>query len=308
MNRARIALFGAAALSLALVSACKKEGGEVTAEAGAALGYMPKDTKIVFGMNPTKLASSGVLEKYKSEMLSNAPPQFKEMQDNCGIDIFKDFKSIMVGYVSDSRGVAVVSGNFNREKIESCVKKAAEKEGKSFEMSDDGKIRVYKGDGKAIYAYWASDGTIVATSDDAGGAALLKEVIGGAKLDQGDVMNMVKSTKTSAGIWAAGKIDSSMTGGMPVGGEVSGFAVTVDAGNSLDIKALAQFAEASKASEAASQAKMMLGLAESQPMAKPFMGIIKKLKIEADGKALKVGVSLTSADLDKLKSLQNMMR
>jgi hypothetical protein len=306
MIRVRSALCTIAVASLALV-ACKKEGGEVTKETGAALTFLPKDTKIVFGVNLGKLASASILESYKAEMLKNAPPQFSEMQAACGIDIFKDFSSIVVGMVDDHRAVAVVSGNFTKDKVESCIKTVAEKEGKTFEAKDDGKLRVYTGAGDTIYAHWLGDGSVAMTSDDAGGAALLNEILGGAKLGDGDVMTMVKSTKTSAGIWAAGKIDASMTGGLPVGGDVSGFAVTVNASDTLDIKAMASFADADKASQAASQARMALGFVETQPKLAPFVSIIKKLKIESDGKALKVGVSLDSGDLEKLKQIPNMM-
>ena len=307
MIRARFVLCSVAVAALAL-TACKKEGGEVTKEAGAALNYLPKDTKVVFGMNFSSLASAKILEKYKAELMKTAPPEFKELQAACNIDIFKDLKSVVAGVAGENKAVLVISGNFKKDQIEDCAKKAAEKEGKTFEATDDGKMRVYSTGAEKMYAYWAGEGTVVATSDDSGGAAALKAVLDGEKLGEGDVMTMVKATKTSAGIWAAGQLDDSMTGGMPVGGEVSGFAATVEASDTLDIKAMAKFNSAEKASEAASQAKMMMGLAESQPMAKPFLPIIQKVKIEADGVALKVGVSLTSEDLDKLQALQGMMQ
>jgi hypothetical protein len=240
-------------------------------------------------------------------MLQTAPPEFNEMQQACEFDVFKDLGSMVVGVVDDRRAVAIVSGNFTKDKIEGCLTKIAEKEGKTFEAKDDGKLRVYSGMGDTVYAHWLSDNSVALTNDDGGGAAALNEIIGGAKLGDGDVMTMVKATKTSAGIWAAGKIDSSMTGGLPVGGDISGFAVTVEASDTLDVKAMASFADAEKASQASSQAKMALGLVETQPQLKPFAPMLKKLKIEADGKALKVGISLDSGDLEKLKQIPNMM-
>lgn len=307
MIRVRFALCSVAIAAVAL-AACKKEGGgEVTKEAGAALNYLPKDTKMVIGLNFGSLGSAKVLEKYKSQLMQSAPAEIKELQQSCNLDIFKDFKSIVVGVAGENKAVVVLSGNFKKDQIEDCAKKAAEKDGKTFNATDDGKIRVYDTGGEKAYAHWTSDNTVVATSDDAGGAALLKAVIGGEKLGDGPVMKMVKATKTSAGIWAAGQFDDSMTGGMPVG-DIDGFAATIEASDTLDIKAMAKFGSPEKASEAASQAKMAMGFAETQPMAKPFLPIIKKVKVEADGPALKIGVSLSGEDLDKLQALQGLLR
>lgn len=288
---------------------CKKEGGEVTKEAGAALTYMPASTKMVFGVNVSKLASAGVLAKYKKQLLDSAPKDFKEMQAACGIDIFKDISSVVVGMAGQNKLAIVVSGNFTKDKVESCLKKAAEKDGKTFAAADEGKLRVYTGGGddKKLYAYWAGDHTVVMSPDEMGGAAVLKDIVAGKKLAaDSTAMKMVKATKTSAGVWAAGNVDPSMTGGMPVG-KLSGFAVTVEASDTLDIKVLANFATEDDANQAETGMRMGLAMAEGSPMAKPFLPIIKKVKIELDGKSVKAGVSLTGDDLDKLANLKKMM-
>ena len=298
-----------AALAGLTFGACKKESGEVSKETGAALNYMPADTKMVFGINPSALAKAPVLAKYKDQLLQSAPPEFAEMQKECGIDVTKDFSSVVVGVAGENKMAVVINGNFKKDQIEACLKKAAEKEGETLTIKDEGKLRVYTGadPSEAIYAHWLGDGSVVLSPAEMGGAAVLNAVLGGTKLaEDTSAMKMVKATKTTAEVWAAGNVDPSMTGGMPVG-EVEGFALTVEASDTLDVKILANFSSDEQANQAETAMRMGLAMAEGSPMTKPFLPIIKKVKIELDGKAVKAGVSLTAADLDQLANLKNMM-
>ena len=305
-------LCAAALASLALSPACKKEGGEgggsSSKETATALGYMPQSASMVFGVNVASAANAGVLSKYRDEMMSQAPDEFKELEAACGINVMKDVKSVVVGIIEKEKGVIVVNGNFNKAKIEDCLTKAAEKEGEKITMADDGKLRTYKGDDPddVMYAYWPSDGTVVFTSNELGGKEVLTAVIDGKKLGDGEVMSLIKSTKTSATFWAAGN-PSKLAAGSPLDGQdISGIAMTVNAGDNLDVKVLVNFPSDAKAKEMEAMAKTGIEMGKTQPMAAPFKSIIDKFKIEADGKAVKAGISLNAGDIEKLASAAKM--
>jgi len=316
LTKFKVATCAVALVSLALAPACKKDeasgggaaGGAVSAATGTALNFMPKASTMVFGVNVASAVNAKVLSKYKDMMMAQAPKEMKEFEAACGVNIQKDIKSITVGMTEGEKAIIVINGNFNQAKVEECMTKMSEKEGEKMTMADEGKIRVYAPEGKddKMYVHYPSDGTAVLTMTDLGGAALINDVVGREKLGDRDVMNLVKSPKTSATFWAAGNPEK-LAKGSPMDQGVKGIAMTVNAGDNLDIKVLANMEDGDKAAAMVKEGKAGIEMAKQMPMAAPFKPMLEKVKMEADGKAIKVGVSLTSSDIDNIAKMAPML-
>lgn len=97
------------------------------------LKHIPQDSDFVFSINIKQLISNPNVKKSLEENLKSNPQQkktFDEFVANTGIDLFKDLHSALVftsGKTAESTGKqmagAIVSGNFNPEKILSAIKK-----------------------------------------------------------------------------------------------------------------------------------------------------------------------------------------
>ena len=318
-----LVLVGAVA-GLALSPACKKdgdkkdgekneEGGDSAGKAGSsgsssasALAYLPASAKVVIGMNLTSASKAPILAKFKDKLIEQMAGDISEVQKECGMDFTKDISNLTIGMVSKENFVMVLSGNFDQAKVEGCLTAGAKKEGKEFKATDEGKLRIYDtGEKEKMAAYWPSANTAVLTQHKT--ANLLSDIMSGSSKLGGDVMALTKSTKTTSTFWAVGK-PGDLLKGAPVKG-VDSFGATIDAGDTLDIKALINFADENKAKEANGMAGMGLAMAKGQPAVKPFLSIIEKLKMEQDGKAMKIGISLSGADVDLIeKNAGGMMR
>ncbi len=295
---------------LALSPACKKDGGDSAKSGGlgtkatkkaaaSALSYMPANAKAVLGVNIAAAMNAPVLAKYKDMMMKKMNAEITDVQKECGLDIAKDITSITFGFVGKQEVVAVVTGDFDQKKAEGCLIAAAKKDGKEIKMTDDGKFRVYSNgndDPKPLVVYWADNSAIITQQES---KSLLTEVINGKKLGDGSVMSLIKSTKTSASMWFAGD-PGAMGADVPAQG-INGVAGTINVDKTIDVKALVNFTDESKAKDANNTMSMGLMMVKGQAMAKPFLPIIEKLKVEQDGKAIKIGISLTSDDLTTIE-------
>lgn len=215
-NRVWLAL----ALAAGLV-ACSKGaggggpgGGTVTGAASSALDFLPKDTNLAFGINPTKLKDSKYYGMLVKSVESN--PEAKGPLDaakQCGLDWQSDIESIVVAggtNLDKERAIIVVKGNWDHDKLAKCAPAIAEKSGKKVTVSKDGELTVIQKEGeKAAYVAWPAKGVMMATpASFEGDKAFLSDLMKKATSvkDNKVFMDLLGSTDTSSGAWFAGQL------------------------------------------------------------------------------------------------------
>lgn len=263
------------------------------------LDYLPAKTKMVLGFNLSKVADARVLEKYREKLVEQMPREARDALAACNFDPFEDISSLTVGLDHDEKGVLVASGTFDRERFDDCVVKEAETDGRRLTIKEDGELRVYESDDETLYAYWPADDAVVLSTTKMGGAEVITGVLDGAVLADGELLSIVEATDRRAGVWAAGLIDPSVTGGMPVADDLEAFVITADASDAVDVSVLIHFASDEAATQAHSQVTALVPMAKGN-IPRELHPLVDKLVLRVSGNSVEVSINLTGADLDSL--------
>lgn len=217
MARNRVWL--ACALAAGLV-ACSKGGGggpgggTVSGAASSALDFLPKDTNLAIGINPSKLKDSKYYAMFVKGVLSN--PETKGALDaakSCGLDWQNDLESIVIAggnNLDKERAIIVIKGNLDHDKLAKCAPAIAEKGGKKVTVTKDGELTVFQKEGeKPGYIAWPAKGVMMATPASLeGDKAFLSDLMKKATSvrDNKVFMDLLGSTDTTSGAWFAGQI------------------------------------------------------------------------------------------------------
>ncbi len=134
-----------AALVAVTAFGCSKDGGGSGGGAGAAsakgaLGMLPKDVDIVMGVDFASLRSSALYKKYAPMLMAAVGDKLAKFKDACGFDPVEAAGSLTAGVKGDKgdQDVTMIVTGFKKDQVVDCMKKAAEKEGKSGDLKIDG--------------------------------------------------------------------------------------------------------------------------------------------------------------------------
>ncbi len=194
-------------------------GGTVTGAASTALDFLPKDTNLAVGINPTKLKDSKYYAMLAKSIEQN--PEAKGTFDAakaCGLDWQSDIESIVVAggtNLDKDRAIIVVKGNWDHDKLAKCAPAIAEKGGKKVTVTKDGDLTVIQTEGeKPAYLAWPAKGVMMATpASFKGDKAFLSDLMKKATSvkDNKVFMDLLGSTDTASGAWFAGQLPEQQT-------------------------------------------------------------------------------------------------
>ncbi len=302
-------LIAAAGTAVALAgcskSSDKKSGAKGANKAAAsAFKYLPKDSAALFGVSGA--ITKGMLGSLaKSQIESRMPPEFKAIKEKCGIDVMSDLKTAIMAMGSDrkdkTKQFAVVSGSFDKAKVNACVNKSAV-DGKKLSAKEDGKLTAYsqEGESRVFYGWWPSANTVVfsvAENNKAGVEALISQKKSAA--DNQRLMALVKDVNTGAMVWGVGDIQM-------VGIRVDppdGTLLEVDAGKSLKVNMRMRYADKASADKAKGQIDKGLERFK-KGMIGAFVGpFLKNLSTSVKNRDAAIDLSLDEAQIKKLMGL-----
>ena len=85
--------------------------------------YHPADTRLLIALQTRRLLDSRpVGAKLAGVVDSETAAPVVALAEMCKVDLLRDINWISIGFVDDDRMELIVSGNLNREKIESCMR------------------------------------------------------------------------------------------------------------------------------------------------------------------------------------------
>jgi hypothetical protein len=270
------------------------------------------NAEVIVKVNVKQLMASQLMKKEGVEDIKkaiNSNEQVKALLDAAGLDVTKDFDSILISGAASSPKEAnvrvVVRGNFDPDKIQSALKKRDE-----VKVSKEGATTLFEVpvQDKAMFGAFADKNTLVLTQNKdatveavkSGGkapAAMSKEMksaLGRFTGKESMAMALVindELKKMIAGAprfgEAAAKLQT-LTTALTISDKVD-FAVRGITGEAKSANQLSKLLEAVKATAAAAAGDLPPGVED----------ILNAVKISADKEAVKVDLQLTKEMLDK---------
>ena len=313
MRASYLALYGLSAL---LLAGCPKSGAGIAKED---MQLVPKDTNIVLMMNAGRMRNTAMWRKVLD--LRDSEPQTKKDYDDfvqkCGLDPLKQIDSVFLAFpqgAGDAREfAAILRGTFDENKLVTCAKDQAKKDGADLAISEY--------NGKKIYTD-TKQGQAFATFLDSktvamGGKEWIKKVIdlaagkkeaGESAKENPELMALVKRAKTSDAMWGAGLVSQatrdqlkndphlSSAGSMKdVFGSIdfaNGFAadINVDVGSEADAKDLTVKIQSQLNDTKKNPQVMMMGVAP----------LLDQVKTEAKQATFHVAINFNQQQVDDI--------
>lgn len=281
----------------------------------AALDFIPKDTMMVISIDLDGMRNSDLFKEVMTAAMSD--PEVKDglakLKTATGFDAEKDLSSIVIAVPPDvektENFLIIAKGKMDEKKV---VEFAKQEGGNLKEMTEDG-VTWYEIDNEGGVAFMGSH---VVLGTKAALKAAIKTKKGGMKnASAGDVGAMLKSVDTKADVWFAMAIPAALRKEMaaadPMAGEIESAHASMDFASGLNLKITVNTATADVANQIVEVGKAGIqGIAADPSMAQ--MGLdaaLTKLVLKADGKAIKVGLDLSTEELKKIEqALAPMMQ
>lgn len=299
MKRITTTLAISAALAL---SACSGGGG-----AGAATKYIPDAAEFVGGMSVSGMISASGLKPEIEEAI-NKDSDAKEMIEaakGCKLDPW-NLDSVVMGGTSKEDFVAVISGSgFGKAENITCISaKIKEKKGGDAEPITiaDKKLTFAKGDETG--GYLVDDNTLVFVTK--GWDSAVKGLIDGTGTNaiDGSMKDATGLSDMGKHIWFAGKVPAEAAGALgPAAGLTMAGGSFDFSGGGVAISIAGNFADAAAAEKAATEANTEFD--KVKPMAGMVgipEGVVKSVKIAAEGGKITVSAKATKEEVATLKA------
>ena len=157
----------------ALLSTSTPAWAEKAAKAGNADKLVPAGSEMITVINVRQLLNAPIVKKYALAQMKAALAKEEKVTkplQAAGIDPFKDVDTIVIagpaGPEFNKKGLAIVRGRFDLEKIGSTADAFAEKNEGKLKVLKEGDLRIYeakndKGDDKPGYLAFVDDKTLV---------------------------------------------------------------------------------------------------------------------------------------------------
>jgi hypothetical protein len=281
-----VALFG--------LAACKGGGGE-------AIKFVPESATFVAGIDFKGLQASDAWKDNKEQLTKEGGEELGKL-DKCNLGLDHWSRVTIAGDgKSESSIVVVVEGDGlgKKDNLE-CLAKEDDK----VTVEDDGKV--VKFDGGEMVGYVVNDGMVALSGEKWSDS--VKGLVGGEgkNAGDGDLKDVIGRADTGKHVWFAGILPAQASGMAKafLGADIKDVAGHLDLSSGLDVKVAANTGssdDATKAKDAIQkqydenkdQGKQ-LGLPES---------VVDGVKIDSDGSAVVVEVSISKDDMKKIEEL-----
>lgn len=271
---------------LIALPACKSTSGSGAAKEDLAL--VPKETDIILMANVARMRNTAMWRKLLD--LRDQDPQSKKDYDEfvtkCALDPFKQIDSVFVAFPQSGgeqkEFAAILRGQFNEQKLVSCARDQAKKDGRDLTTIEYNGKKLYTDNqkGEAFGSFLDGKTAIV------GGKEWVKKVIdlaankGQSAKSNAALAELMKRAKTSDALWGAGLVPQSTRDSFKNDARLSSAAsmkdifgsvdfasgvvadLNVDTGSEADAKDLAAKTTAQLVDVKKSPQFMMMGLAQ----------------------------------------------
>jgi hypothetical protein len=202
--------------ALTLGAGCKRNSGAGAAKEDLAL--VPKDTESVFMANVARMRSTAMWRKIEDlrDRDDASKKDYAEFVQKCGLDPLKQIDSIFVAvpWVSgDSKEfAALLRGTFNEERLVSCAREQAKKDGSDVTVTEYAGRKLYNDPKQQVFATFLDAKTAVV-----GSPSWIRRVIdlgagkaGQQSAKQNDALiALTKRARLSDAIWGAAVVPQS---------------------------------------------------------------------------------------------------
>jgi hypothetical protein len=208
---------GATAEAPAQVAASAAAGAPSGAAARTrpALAALPGNAQAVARIDVPRVIASPLYAKLLPMLGAQADEAFEALHA-CGQDRIDALKTITLTSVGKNAKIAVVIEGLGREALAACLRgmAAAAGEAEDWEVRQDGKFTVARGDGETVWFGWLGD-TAFVTGADAKNKARIADMLDGkgGVAENPRAMALIGSVDPNAAIWlVVPKVDPAETG------------------------------------------------------------------------------------------------
>jgi len=277
--------------------------------------YLPDGTVLVMTVNVKQILDSPIVKNHLLGKLQAVLKQNASTLNALGLDPLKDitrFTAASTGTNTDSKGLLILSGNFDPAKIEAVAQKKAKQHAEELKMTEDNGHKVFEvqlpQSDKPLLVCVLDKSTIVASVDkDSLEEAFARTGDKQAKLNK-DVEELLKGVDTEQSLWVAmlgealskneripdEKIKKNLenietiSAGLTVSNDIK-LLINVFAKNADGAKEVAK-ALTELVNNAKGFAAMM---ANDKKELTPLVGVVDSIKVETEGKKVIVKSEVT---------------
>ena len=302
------------ACAAALAAGCGKKSRAPLPDV-TGLSAVPASAQAVVSADVATMVDSPLVQRAVDQLLlrdRDLSSRWQQLDASCKLDP-KQLDQIVLA-IGPGKGTGtgpvlmVVTGKIVETELASCVRTMVGQGGGSLTAKQLGGRTLYqaKDGNRTMYFAFSEPDTVVLGSDE----AYVTEALGTGKkaLDNADLAGWIKLVDPKAPMWAAGKVDERVRGGLVklTSGQVKAgpVAMIVSAnprdGLSLDVGAVMESEQDAKTLE--SFAKTQLGLMAMAAQAKSLGTVVDKVTIAADKQVVRFKAALSVDDVNQLIS------
>lgn len=321
MRLSRLSLAAAFAIALTAPAARTAEPDKL----------LPADADTVYYVNVKQLVDSDIIKKYALEQIKQAlaGQDAKKLLEELGLDPLKDIEKIWAGSSgkdqSDMKGLVIVHGKFDPDKLFKAAEAATKRDGDKFSMIKDGNTTMFKfqpDQGNPVYGTVVDDTTVIAGTDKKIIATALKQNEDKKKAPIAQELTTLtkkvdEKTSIFVGMSAKGKFDNvKFPQQLPI--DLSGLekalpktetlSVTIKVTGDINLEVIFGMKDDDSAADMGdAMAKAIDGikglvpiLAAAEPKAKPLVDVIKTVKTDVKKKDVTITGKVTGDNLGKM--------
>jgi len=287
------------------IAGCSK--GKAKPPPVAGLAAVPASAQVVIAADVVRVIDSPLVARAVDQLLlrdAELATRWQRLRDKCKIDVAK-LKHVVLAigpHAGDSPGTGpvlmVVTGQIAEAELSSCVRAMVGEGGGSLTAKDLSGRTLYQakdGNRTMFFAFSRTD-TVVLGSNE----AYVTEALGTGKkvLDNPDIAKWIHLVDQKAPIWAAGRVDERVRGGLikATNGQLSAgplaMVLAIDPTSGAKIELGAIMASAKDAKTLESFAKGQLALLAMAAQVKSLGKVVDKVTIAADGDTVRFKAAL----------------
>jgi hypothetical protein len=299
-----------------LAAGCGKKSGKALPEVSG-LGAVPASATAVVVADVARVIDAPLVERAVDQLLlrdTKLSERWQALATSCKLDP-KKLKHVVLA-IGPHEGTAsgtgpvlmVVTGQIVESELASCVRTIVGQGGGTLTAKDLGGRTLYqaKDQNRTMYFAFGKADTVVLGSNE----AFVTEALGTGKkvADNPELVGYMKLANQSAPVWAAGKVDERVRGGLVklTSGQVQqgpvAMVMSADPTKGLAIEVGAVMASEQDAKTLESFAKAQLGLMAMAAQAKSLGKVVDKVTISTDKAVVRFKAALTNDDVNLLIS------
>ena len=197
-----------------------------TARASEPDKLLPADSEFVLSLNMKQIVESDIIKKFALEQLKQAlqGADAKKFLTELGLDPLKDVERVVVGGSgkdqSDTKGLAIIHGKFDPEKLFKAAEAQTKKDPDHFTMVKDGKDVMFKyqpDNGNPVYGTVVDETTVIASNEKKSITTAL--AVSGKPTLSKDLSALISKQDDKASLWVVGVLKDKLNNlKLPKGG------------------------------------------------------------------------------------------